>query len=54
MPLDHPNGRCEEEPVDYTYSNEYYIMLARGEYREEIEANQPKDKEMSRASGRLL
>ena len=38
MPLDHPKGRCEHEPVDYTYSDEYMIMLARGEYRDEIEA----------------
>ena len=38
MPLDHPKGRCEHEPVDYTYSDEYMIMLARGEYRDGIEA----------------
>ena len=38
MPLDHPHGRCEHEPVDYTYSDEYMIMLARGEYRNEIDA----------------
>ena len=38
MPLDHWNGRCEHEPVDYTYSDEYMIMLARGEYRDGIEA----------------
>lgn len=38
LPLDHPNGRCEHEPIDYTYSDEYMIMLARGEYRDGIEA----------------
>lgn len=38
MPLDHPNGRCEIDPIDYTYSDEYYIMLARGEYSDAIEA----------------
>jgi len=43
MPLDHPHGRCEEEPVDYTYSDEYYIMLARGEYRDEINDFAPDD-----------
>lgn len=54
MPLDHPNGRCEEEPVDYTYSDEYMLMLARGEYRDEIEAYTPEDVNMSRISGRVL
>ena len=38
MPLDHMWGRCELEPIDYTYSDEYYVMLARGEYMPEIEA----------------
>lgn len=38
MPLDHMWGRCELEPIDYTYSDEYYVMLARGEYNKEIEA----------------
>ena len=38
MPLDHMCGRCELEPIDYTYSDEYYVMLARGEYMPEIEA----------------
>ena len=38
LPLDHPKGRCEHEPVDYTYSDEYMIMLARGEYRDGIDA----------------
>ena len=37
MPLDHPRGRCSLDPIDYTYSDEYYIMLARGEYSKEIE-----------------
>ena len=41
MPLDHPRGRCELEPVDYNYSDEYYIMLARGEYRDGIDAYAP-------------
>ena len=49
MPLDHPHGRCEEEPVDYEYSDEYKILLARGQYRDEIEAFTPDDIEMSRA-----
>lgn len=48
MPLDHPHGRCEEEPVDYTYSDEYMIMLARGEYRKEIDAFTPDDVGKSR------
>jgi len=43
MPLDHPHGRCEEEPVDFNYSDEYYVMLARGEYRNEIDAFAPDD-----------
>lgn len=43
MPLDHINGRCEQEPIDYSYSDEYYIMLARGEYRNEIDAIAPED-----------
>ena len=43
IPLDHPRGRCELEPVDYTYSDEYYVMLARGEYRDGIEAFSPTD-----------
>ena len=37
MPLDHPHGRCTIDPIDYTYSDEYYIMLARGENRTAIE-----------------
>jgi hypothetical protein len=41
IPLDHPQGNCELEPVDYTYSDEYYVMLARGEYRDGIEAFSP-------------
>ena len=41
MPLDHIHGRCELEPIDYTYSDEYYLMLARGEYAPEIEAFAP-------------
>ena len=52
MPLDHWNGRCEHEPVDYTYSNEYMIMLARGEYRDDINAYTPTE-EMSQAIGRI-
>ena len=43
MPLDHPHGRCEIDPIDYTYSDEYYVMLARGEYSNEIEAFRPTD-----------
>lgn len=54
MPLDHPHGRCVEEPVDYTYSDEYMIMLARGEYRDTIDAYTPDDANMSRESGRVL
>lgn len=41
IPLDHIHGRCELEPIDYTYSDEYYLMLARGEYAPEIEAFRP-------------
>ena len=54
MPLDHIHGRCEKEPIDYTYSDEYYLMLARGEYRKEIEAFTPTEEYMSQASGRRL
>ena len=53
MPLDHWNGRCDHEPIDYTYSDEYYLMLARGEYASEIEAFTPEDESMSQASGRV-
>ena len=53
MPLDHWNGRCEHEPVDYTYSDEYMIMLARGEYRDEISAYTPTDSEMSQSIGKI-
>ena len=52
MPLDHWNGRCEHEPVDYTYSDEYMVMLARGEYRDEISAYTP-SYDMSQATGRI-
>ena len=38
LPLDHPKGRCTREPVDYMYSNEYMLLLARGEYEPEINA----------------
>ena len=54
MPLDHIHGRCEKEPIDYTYSDEYYLMLARGEYAREIRAFTPEDEYMSQASGRRL
>ena len=54
MPLDHPHGRCEPEPIDYTYSDDYYLLLARGEYSKEIEAFTPDDEYMSMASGRRL
>lgn len=37
MPLDHPHGRCEKEPIDPTYSNEYYLMLARRQNAEAID-----------------
>ena len=37
LPLDHPWGHCVIEPIDYTYSDEYYIMLARAERSSEIE-----------------
>ena len=53
MPLDHWNGRCEHEPVDYTYSNEYMLMLARGEYMDEINLFTPSDENMSQATGRI-
>ena len=41
IPLDHIHGRCELEPIDYTYSDRYYVMLARGEYSDGIEAFRP-------------
>lgn len=53
MPLDHWNGRCDHEPIDYTYSNEYMLLLARGEYAYEIEAFTPDDEYMSQATGRI-
>ena len=37
MPLDHPKGRCVLDPIDYTFSDEYYLMLARGEYQTAIQ-----------------
>jgi len=37
LPLDHPHGRCTIDPIDYTYSDEYYVMLARGEYATAIQ-----------------
>lgn len=54
MPLDHIHGRCEKEPIDYTYSDSYYLMLARGEYAPEINAYTPDDEYMSQESGRRL
>ena len=53
MPLDHWNGRCEHEPVDFTYSGEYMLMLARGEYTDDIDAFAPSDESMSQATGRI-
>lgn len=53
MPLDHWNGRCEHEPVDYTYSDEYMLMLARGEYSTEIDAFTPPDPSMSQSIGKI-
>ena len=41
MPLDHIHGRCELEPIDYTYSDDYYLMLARGEFSNTIDAIKP-------------
>ena len=41
MPLDHIHGRCELEPIDYTYSDDYYLMLARGEFISTIDAIKP-------------
>lgn len=43
IPLDHPHGRCELEPIDYSYSDDYYLMLARGEYSPEIDAFAPEN-----------
>lgn len=37
MPLDHPWGRCDQEPINPTYSDEYYIMLARRQSAEAID-----------------
>ena len=28
MPLDHPHGRCTVDPIDYTYSDHYMLLLA--------------------------
>ena len=53
MPLDHWNGHCTHEPVDYMYSNEYMIMLARGEYEDEIASFAPSDSSMSQSSGSI-
>lgn len=41
MPLDHMHGRCELEPIDYTYSDDYYLMLARGEFSNTIDSIKP-------------
>lgn len=38
IPLDHLWGRCEVDPVDYTYSSEYYLLLDRGEWADGINA----------------
>lgn len=35
LPLDHPHGRCTKEPIDPTYSDEYYLILARRQYNEQ-------------------
>lgn len=35
LPLDHPHGRCEKEPIDPTFSDEYYLILARRQYNEQ-------------------
>ena len=43
MPLDHMWGRCDIDPIDYTYSDDYYLMLARGEYRGEVNAYAPEN-----------
>ena len=32
MPLDHPHGRCTVDPIDYTYSDNYKLLLANNEY----------------------
>lgn len=52
MPLDHWNGRCDHEPVDFNFSDKYTIMLARGEYRDTIVSYTP-TKELSQATGRI-
>lgn len=28
IPLDHPRGRCTVDPIDYTYSDHYMLLLA--------------------------
>ena len=43
LPLDHPKGRCTIDPIDYSYSDEYYVMLARGETAQGIDAYSPTD-----------
>ena len=52
MPLDHWNGRCQHEPIDYEYSSEYKLLLARGEYSDVIDAYTP-EYNMSQATGRI-
>jgi len=52
MPLDHYNGRCEHEPIDYEYSSEYKLLLARGEYSDVIDAYTP-NYDMSQATGSI-
>lgn len=54
MPLDHPHGRCDKMPVDFEYSNEYKILLARGMNADIINEYAPEDEYMSQASGRRL
>lgn len=31
IPLDHPHGRCTVDPIDYTYSDAYKLLLANNE-----------------------
>jgi len=35
LPLDHPHGRCEKEPIDPSYTSEYSLILARRQYNEQ-------------------
>lgn len=41
IPMDHPYGRCTIDPIDYEYSDEYQVLLARGENENMIDVFTP-------------